>query len=79
VHKSWSVNGAESGARYVRKQDSFESVAKGKYLLTNLTNKNDIQKEVKNRLNSESVCYYSVHNPLSSSFISKNIKPNREI
>jgi hypothetical protein len=43
-------------------------------LVTNLTNKNYIQKEVESRLNSESACYYSVQNLLSSRLLSKNIK-----
>jgi len=45
---------------------SFERVEEFKYLGTALTNQNSIRKEMKSRLNSGNVCYYSVQNLLSS-------------
>jgi hypothetical protein len=49
-------------------------VATFKYLGTTLTNQNDIQDEMKSRLNSGNACYYSVQNLLSSRLISTNLK-----
>jgi hypothetical protein len=43
-----------------------------KYFGTTLTNQNSIQEEIKSRLKSESACYHSVQDPLSSSLLSKN-------
>jgi hypothetical protein len=45
-----------------------------KYLGTTLTNQKDIHDEIKIRLNSVNVCYYSVQDLLSSRLISKNLK-----
>jgi hypothetical protein len=45
--------------------ESFENVAKFKYLEMMLTHQNDIYDEIKTRLYSGNSCYYSVQNLLS--------------
>ena len=37
-------------------------------------NKNSVQEEIKSRLKSGDACYHSMHNLLSSNFLSKNVK-----
>jgi len=51
----------------------FERVEQFKYLGITLTNRNSFQEEIKSRLRSGNACCHSVHNLLSSSFLSKNI------
>jgi hypothetical protein len=53
---------------------SFEIVEEFKYLEMTLTNQNSIQEETKNILKSGNAFYHSVHNILSYSLLSKNLR-----
>ena len=53
---------------------NFEEVAEFKYLGTMITNRNEMHKEIKHRLNSGNACYYALQRLLSSQLLSKNIK-----
>jgi hypothetical protein len=55
---------------------TFERVEEFEYLGTTLANQNFIPGEIKGRLRSGNVCYYSVHNLLSSRLLPKNLKIN---
>ena len=54
----------------------FERVEQFRYLGTALTDRNSIQKEIKDRLKSENACCHSVLNVLCSGLLSKNVKMN---
>ncbi|PSN39681.1 hypothetical protein C0J52_14417 [Blattella germanica] len=53
---------------------NFEEVAEFKYLGAFITNRNEIQEEIKHRLNFGNACYYALQRLLSSQLLSKNIK-----
>jgi hypothetical protein len=61
---------------FLNRRKSCEKVKHFRYLGKTLTNQNFIHKEIKSRLKSGNTWYYSVQNPLSSSFLPKHIKIN---
>jgi hypothetical protein len=54
--------------------ESFEKMAKFKYLGTTPKDQSDIRDKIKSKLNCGNSCYYSVQNLLFSRLISKNLK-----
>jgi hypothetical protein len=54
--------------------ESYEKVARFKYLRMTLTNWNDIHNEIKSRLGLGNAGYYAVQNLFSSHLTSKNLK-----
>ena len=55
-------------------EGNLEEVAEFKYLGTIITNRNEMHKENKHRLNSGNGCYYALQGCLSSQLLSNNIK-----
>jgi len=53
---------------------TFERMEEFKYLGTTLTHQNSVAEEIKSRLRSDSACYHSVQNLVSSRLLSKNLK-----
>jgi hypothetical protein len=70
---SYHQNSAQN-ERIMITNESFENMAKFKYLGMTLANQNDICDEIKSRLNSGNSCYSSVQNLLSSHLISNKLK-----
>jgi hypothetical protein len=54
--------------------EAFKNVAKFKYLRATLTNQNDVNDEIKSRLNSGNACYYSLQNLFFFPSHIKNLK-----
>jgi hypothetical protein len=63
---SWLIN--------LQRYQYLKNVAQFRYLGTTITNQNQIQEEIKRRLNSGNACYHSVQNLSSSRLLSKNVK-----
>ncbi|PSN31574.1 hypothetical protein C0J52_20807 [Blattella germanica] len=64
----------DANGQLMTNEGNFEEVAEFKYLGDLITNRNEIQKEIKHRLNSGNACYYVLQRLLSSQLLSKNIK-----
>ncbi|PSN38555.1 hypothetical protein C0J52_14819 [Blattella germanica] len=71
TRRNASCNG---NGQLMTNEGNFEEVAEFKYLGALITNRNEIQKEIKHRLNSGNACYYALQRLLSSRLLSKNIK-----
>jgi hypothetical protein len=54
--------------------ETFENVAKFKYLVMMLTSQDGVHDEITSRTDSGNACYHSVQNLLSSHLTSKNLK-----
>jgi hypothetical protein len=74
MHRKQSYQNSGHNQNIRTANESFENVAKFKYLGTTLTNQNDIHDEIKSRLNSGNASYHSVQNLLASLLISKTLK-----
>ena len=56
-----------------RNEGNFEEVAEFKYLGTIITNRNEMHKEIKHRLNSGNACYYALQGLCHPNFSQKTL------
>jgi len=66
THRNASCNG-----QLMTNEGNFEEVAEFKYLGALITKRNEIQKEIKHRLNSGNASNYALQELLSSQLLSK--------